>query len=49
MGQVSSGQAISAENGIVKTDRASRPRRSQSSLTKLAAWTIDRNIPFPEH
>jgi uncharacterized membrane protein YkgB len=44
MSRVSSGQAINLENeGLVSADLS---KQAKSTLTKLAAWVNDRNIPF---
>jgi reactive chlorine resistance protein C len=46
MSQVTSGPAISAENGSEKPMALVGHAVAKSSLTKLTAWTNDRNIPF---
>ncbi len=45
MSRVTSGQAINAEKQDLVSS-ADVSKRAKSSLTKLAAWTSDRNIPF---
>jgi uncharacterized membrane protein YkgB len=45
MSRVPSGQAISAEKQDLVSS-ADLSRNAKSNLTKLAAWTNDRNIPF---
>jgi len=45
MSRVPSGQAISAEKQELVSS-ADLSRNAKSNLTKLAAWTNDRNIPF---
>jgi uncharacterized membrane protein YkgB len=45
MSRVLSGQAISAEKQDLVSS-ADLSRNAKSNLTKLAAWTNDRNIPF---
>jgi uncharacterized membrane protein YkgB len=46
MSQTLSGRAIHAENGLEKPKERIGHAVAKSSLTKLAAWIRDRNIPF---
>jgi uncharacterized membrane protein YkgB len=46
VGQALSGQAIHAENRLDKSEARIGQALAKSSLTKLAAWINDRNIPF---
>jgi reactive chlorine resistance protein C len=41
-----SGRAINAENGLEKSKESISHAVAKSTLTKLAAWVSDRNIPF---
>ena len=45
MSRVTSGQAITAEQQDLVSS-AELSKKAKSTLTKLAAWTSDRNIPF---
>lgn len=45
MSRVTSGQAINAEKQDLVSS-AELSKKAKSTLTKLAAWTSDRNIPF---
>ena len=45
MSRVTSGQAINAEQQDLVSS-AELSKKAKSTLTKLAAWTSDRNIPF---
>jgi len=45
MSRVASGQTINAERQD-PVSSANLPEKAKSSLTKVAAWTHDRNIPF---
>lgn len=46
MSQTVSGQAMNAKQGSAKPEAPSGHPVAKSSLTKLAAWIHDRNIPF---
>ena len=46
MSQTLSGRAINAENGLERTKELIGHAVAKSTLTKLAAWISDRNIPF---